>query len=243
VTDSSPGGKAEGREARSKRRDAWLIPLIAAVVGAAAAFGFGLIRSPSGTIDVISGSSPAPATTTITPSQGPRQTVTVTASPVPTQPGPVTLPGCPASQGCKGYNLVVRPGDAITFATGAVTPNSAGDVVCQRAGDGALQITPYGPATTYSTDVTPQQANKQGCQALTTSDATTSPISAFPVGLTFCVAINATVIGGLALAGTAHSPGAARGRVARMVRLSVRVAKPRWVFSARMSSLPRWVQV
>ncbi len=52
-----------------------------------------------------------------------------------------------------------------------------------------------------------QQANKQGCQALTTSDAATSPIRDFHKGLSFCVAINATVIGGLALVEETKPPG------------------------------------
>jgi hypothetical protein len=207
VTDSSPEGRTESRNARRTRRDAWLIAVVAALIGAAATLIVGLISNSRATIDVITGSSPAPAKVTITPSAAPRATVTVTASPVPTQPGPVTLPGCLVSQGCQGYNLVVRPGDGITFATGAVTPNSAGDMDYQRTGDGALEIAPYGIAATYSTDVTARQANKQGCQALTTSDAATSPIRGFHKGMSFCVAVNATVTGGLALVEETKAPG------------------------------------
>jgi hypothetical protein len=39
-------------------------------------------------------------------------------------------------------------------------------------------------------DVTPQQANHQGCVALTTSDPDSNPIVGFHKGLTFCVSIS-----------------------------------------------------
>lgn len=198
MANRSQGDQAKTSEARGKRWDAWLIAIVAALIGAAATIVAGLLSNSNATIDVFTGSSPAHAKVTITPSQHPRPTVTVTAAPAPTQPGPVTLPGCPASQGCKGYNLVARPGVGITFATGAVMPNTAGDMDYQRSGDGALEIVPYGGSAVYSTDVTPQQANHQGCEALTTSDATTDPIRGFHQGLTFCVAINTTT-GGIAL--------------------------------------------
>jgi hypothetical protein len=199
VTDSSPDGRTERSNARRTRRDAWLIAVVAALIGAAATLIVGLISNSKATIDVITGSSPAPAKVTITPSAAPRATVTVTASPVPTRPGPVTLPGCPASQGCKGYNLVVRPNEGITFATGALVPNTQGDLNYQRSEDGALEITSLNGDSFYSIDVARSQASKQGCQALTNSDVDTHPIMGFHKGLAFCVAIRVTPGGGLAL--------------------------------------------
>ena len=205
MADPAPGGADEGRKKkRSITRLKGLGGVLVGQSGAVATLIVALISNPSGTVDVITGSSPAPATTTITPSQAPRHTITVTASPVATNPGPVSLPDCPASQGCKAYNLVVRPdpGDStgITFATGAVTLGELGDLSYEKTPDGTLEIVAASTPGVYSTDVTPQQANHQGCEALTTSDADPNPITGFHQGLAFCVAIN-TSDGGIALCG------------------------------------------
>jgi hypothetical protein len=187
VVDSSSGEEAESKSRR------WLShPLVIALIGAAAAILAAEIAAHAGGIDIVSGSAPSARTTvTITPSPKPTVTATVTASPVSTNPGPVTLPGCAISQGCKGYNLVVRPNRAtgIDFATGSVLVGGAGNLEYEQSQDGTSEIVPYGPGKAYSVDVTPQQANQQGCVALTTSDPDSNPIVGFHEGLTFCVSI------------------------------------------------------
>jgi hypothetical protein len=193
VADSSSGDKA-----RSKSRR-WLShPLVTALVGAAAVILAAVIAARAGGIDIVAGSAPsARATVTITPSPRPAVTVTVTAGAVPTNPGPVTLPGCSVSQRCKGYNLVVRPDPnsitGITFATGSVAVNNTGDLDYQMSQDGTPEIVSDTSNVAYSVDVTPPQANRQGCVALTTSDPDANPIVGFHKGLTFCVSIGQDV--------------------------------------------------
>jgi hypothetical protein len=206
VADSSSGDEAGSKSRRWLRH-----PLVIALIGAAAAILAAEIAAQAGGIDIVSGTAPsARATVTIKPSIRPTATVTVTAGPVPTNPGPVTLPGCPVSQGCKGYNLIVRPepgsggATGITFATGAVGVGSAGDLEYEKSQDGTPEIVPYGGGKAYSVDVTTQQANQQGCVALTTSDPDSNPIVGFHQGLTFCVAINGQ---GVALVMETRPPG------------------------------------
>ena len=206
MADSSSGDKSG-----SKSRRRLSHPLVTASIGAAAAILAAEIAAHAGGINIVSGSAPSARTTvTITPTPIPTATVTVTASPAATNPGPVTLPGCPVSQGCKGYNLVVRlepgsgGGTGITFATGSVEVGGAGDLQYQNSQDGTPEIVSYGPGQAYSVDVTPQQANHQGCVALTTSDPDSNPIVGFHRGLTFCVSVNGQ---GVALVMETRPPG------------------------------------
>ena len=190
MADSSPGDEP-GRKPRERPGH----PLVIALIGAVAAILAAEVAAHAGGINIISGSAPPARTTvTITPSAQPAETVTVTASPASTNPGPVALADCHVSEGCKGYNLVVRPdvggsGTGITFATGSVEVGSAGDLEYEMSQDGTPEIVPYGPSKAYSVDVTTQQANEQGCIALTTSDPDNNPIEGFHQGLTFCVSI------------------------------------------------------
>lgn len=197
MVDSSSGDKG-----KDKSRNWLRNPLIGPLIGAAAALLAAVIATQAAGVDIVSGSAPsARATITITPSARPTVTVTKTAGAVPTNPGPVTLPGCRIIQGCKGYNLIVRQagpdtdgGTGINIATGAVEVGSAGDFEYEKSQAGTPEIVQYGPDKAYSVDVTPQQANHQGCLALTSSDPDNSPIVGFHQGLAFCLAVHGQAV-------------------------------------------------
>ena len=178
---------------RRKKKRKWMIPLVTAFIGAAGAIVAALASNPSATIDVITGSAPAAkATVRITPSAVPAATVTITAGPVPTDPGQITFPGCPSSQGCKAFNLVAQLGSngantGLDFSTGSVKLDGGGDLVYGDSQNGTRELTGYGDSA-YSIGVTARQANRLGCEALTTSDPDSNPITGFHMGLTFCVA-------------------------------------------------------
>jgi hypothetical protein len=167
----------------------WLIPVITALIGVAGTIGVGFIRSSSETVDVITGSSPAPATKTVSARPAPAPatvTITVSPSPVSTDPGPVTLPDCPVSQGCQAFNLVVHPsisGTEVDLGTGVV--GDSGDFEYRQLPDGATEI--EGNGDDLGAGVTPQQANMQGCGAITKSNPT-GAILGLHKGLFFCVA-------------------------------------------------------
>jgi hypothetical protein len=206
MADSMPGGskigdgKPGGGKARKKRRK-WPVPLATAVIGAAAVIVAAVIARQAGGIDIIAGAVPSTqATVTITPRTIPQQTVTVTAAPAPTIPGPISLPDCPVSQGCKAFNLVAQPASSNGFSngmdlsTGEVRLNGSGDLYYSRSDNGTLELT-RDDATAFSPDVTAAQASRQGCQALTASDPDSNPITALHKGLTICVATDDTEIG------------------------------------------------
>jgi hypothetical protein len=181
----SEGSSGKGKaSARVKS----VIATIGVFSGAIATIVVALIADKSGALYIAVGGTPSPVVTTITPRAAP--TVTVTASPVPTAPGPITLPSCPQSQGCRAYNVVARLGansTGITFSTGAVTFDVQGDMNYLKSQDGTLELMGY-LAMAYSTGVTAQSASRQGCQNLTTSDPDPDPIINLHAGLLFCVA-------------------------------------------------------
>ncbi len=82
----------------------------------------------------------------------------------------------------------------IDFSAGSVKINSGGDMTYAKSQNGTPQLTlDFG--TAYSIDRSAAQSNEQGCQALTTSDPYTGPITGFHKGLTFCVATNGNETG------------------------------------------------
>ena len=163
--------------------------LVGAVVGAVAIVVAALIAKGTGALDIAVSPDSTP-TVTITPKAAP--TVTVTASPVPNAPGPVTLPGCPVSQGCKAWNLVARlsPDNfptGITFDTGSVMLDNDGDMQYDKSSDGTAELI-GDDAAAYSTAVSAQNPGKTTCQNSTTSDPDPDPIADLHKGLFFCVA-------------------------------------------------------
>jgi hypothetical protein len=163
--------------------------LIGAVIGALAIVVAALIAKGTGALDIAVSPGSTP-TVTITPK--PAATVTVTASPAPNAPGPVALPNCPVSQGCKAWNLVVKltPNNgqtAITFDTGVVALNGNGDMQYGKSTDGTVELI-GDEASAYSTAVPTQNPGKETCQNSTASDPDPNPIANFHAGLFFCVA-------------------------------------------------------
>ena len=162
--------------------------LIGAIIGALAIIIAALIAKGTGALDIAMSPGPTP-TVTITPK--PATTVTVTASPDPTAPGPISLPSCLVSQGCKAWNLIVKltPNSqtAITFDTGTVALNGNGDMQYGKSTDGTIELV-GDEASAYSNAVPTQNPTKETCQNSTTSDPDPSPIANFHAGLFFCVA-------------------------------------------------------
>jgi hypothetical protein len=190
ASEGSPDRQKQGAR-RSSGSGNILAAIIAAAATIVAAVLAALIGNSTGVITISAGSHPA-TTITITPAQA-RPTVTITESPASTDPGPVTLPNCQISQGCRAFNLAVPLNAGIAFATGSVSTTGNGDLYYSLGSDQQPQLASSGG--TYSTAVTSQTAGKSGCQAATTSAPSTNPIVTFQVGLTFCVAVT----GGVAL--------------------------------------------
>lgn len=195
MADEPSGDKADSESDRKSR--SWLRDhLIVAAVSSVGAIVVAIIGARAAGVDVFVGSPASGRTTvTITPvPERPTATVTVTAGPAPTNPGPVSLPGCAVSQGCKAFNLVVRDpgagtaGTSITIATGVVQVGGSSDLLYQDD-NGTPELFADGYGAAASVNVSSQQANEQGCKALTNSDPDPNPIVGFRKGLQFCVAV------------------------------------------------------
>ena len=177
------GGVPMSGGTRPDRRWSWLPTIAAAIIGAAATIGAGLIANKSGVIK-ISISPVSTPTVDTTPRPGPRVPVTKSVASGGTASG-IGPAACASGAGCQVWNLMVPPaGAGILLDQGRVNLGSSGDIYYYQA-NGVPEL--INETVAYSLDVTISNAGKLQCATATSQAPDADPITNLHKGLLLCV--------------------------------------------------------